>query len=65
MGVCGFGEQVGVDGDFLVLNRNIKEVGLIMGKFGSEFDGPVEGIHVVNECVETSSLVQTKKISSM
>ena len=36
----------------LFLDCDIKEVGFLLGEIRREFDGPVEGIDVVNECME-------------
>ena len=52
MGVCGFGVESGYDTVRLLLDCDIQEVGILYREIGSEFDGSVERIDVVNECVE-------------
>ena len=52
MGICGFGVESGYDTVRLLLYCDIEKVGFLLGEIRSEFDGPVERVDVVNECVE-------------
>ena len=52
MGICGFRVESSGDIVRLLLDCYIEEVGLFLGEFRSEFDGPMERIEMVNESME-------------
>ena len=52
MGICGFGVESGYDTVRLLLYCDIEKVGFLLGEIRSEFDGPVERVDVVTECME-------------
>ena len=52
MGVGWFGVQSGYDAVRLLLDCDIEEVGVLLREVGGEFDGFVERIDMVNECME-------------